>query len=152
MDERQLVIKRRIKRFCADIFFTYLFILVYVTLLTYNYYVYGKSFNLVFLDSIKLMLNSGNVWLILKNILGNIILFLPFGFLAPALFSFMRSFSHCFFVSLLISGIIEICQYEFAERIFDVDDIVLNSVGEILGWLIFKLFHKLYILFFEKNV
>jgi len=152
MDETWLTIRGRVKRFCAGIFFTYLFILVYLTLLTYNNYVYGKSFNLVLLDSIKLMLNSGNAWLILKNVFGNIILFIPFGFLAPALFHFLRSFSSCFFVSLFISIIIEVCQYEFAERIFDVDDIVLNTVGEILGWLVFKLFYKLYVLFFKKNV
>ncbi|GGE45284.1 hypothetical protein GCM10011391_25140 [Pullulanibacillus camelliae] len=152
MEETYLLVRRRVKRFCAGIFFTYLLILVYLTLFTYNYYVYGKSFNLVFFDSIKLMLDSGNIWLIMKNILGNVVLFFPFGFLAPTLFYFLRSFSNCFFISLFTSALIEICQYEFAERIFDVDDIVLNTAGAILGWIVFKLVYKLYALFFKKIV
>ncbi|MBM7680732.1 glycopeptide antibiotics resistance protein [Pullulanibacillus pueri] len=151
MDDIQPLVKRRVKRFCAGLFFTYIMTLIYVTLFTYNYYVYGKSFNLVFFDSIKLMLNSGDIWLILKNILGNVVLFFPFGFLAPTLFHHLRYFSSCFTISLLTSVVIETCQFEFAERIFDVDDIALNTVGAIFGWIFFHFVYKLFTLVFRKG-
>ena len=121
-----------------------------MTLFTYNYYVYGKSFNLVFFDSIKLMIDSGDPWLIIKNVLGNVVLFFPLGFLLPVVYKPMRNFRICFVISFGTSLLIEICQYEFAERIFDVDDILLNTVGSIIGWLIFKILHWAYSLVFIK--
>ncbi|HET6872852.1 MAG TPA: hypothetical protein VFH42_07670, partial [Sporolactobacillaceae bacterium] len=62
------IVKLRIKRFCKTLFWTYFFTLVYLTLFTFNYYRYGKSFNLVIFDSIKLMLASRNPVLIIKNV------------------------------------------------------------------------------------
>lgn len=132
-------VRRRVKRFCTGMFLTYLTVLLYVTLFTYNYYVYGKSFNLVFFDSIKLMLESGNPWLILKNILGNVILFLPFGFLLPIIYPKLRTFKTCLTLSFVMSLAIEMSQYSFADRIFDVDDIFLNTVGAVSGWVLFKI-------------
>ena len=142
--------RKRVKRFCIGLFFTYFFTLIYVTLFTYNYYVYGKSFNLVFFDSIKLMLDSGDPWLIAKNVLGNVVLFFPFGFLLPIVYKPMRFFRTCLPISFGTSLLIEICQYKFAERIFDVDDIFLNTIGAILGWIIFKILHRIYELVLSK--
>lgn len=132
------VVRKRVKRFCTGMFLTYLTVLLYVTLFTYNYYTYGKSFNLVFFDSIMLMLESGDPWLIFKNILGNVLLFLPFGFFMPIIYRKLRTFKTCLTLSFLMSLAIEASQYSFADRIFDVDDIFLNTLGAVLGWLLFK--------------
>lgn len=132
------IVRRRVKRFCAGMFVTYLTMLIYVTLFTYNYYVYGKSFNLVFFDSIKLMFQSGNPWLIAKNVLGNVCLFMPFGFFLPLVYRKLRTFKTCLLLSFFMSFSIEASQYLFANRIFDIDDILLNTVGGILGWILFK--------------
>jgi glycopeptide antibiotics resistance protein len=145
-----LLMRKRVKRFCMGLFFTYLFTLIYVTLFTYNYYVYGKSFNLVFFDSIRLMFDSGDPWLFAKNVLGNVVLFFPFGFLLPIVYKPMRFFRSCLAISFSTSLFIELCQYQFAERIFDVDDIFLNTVGAMLGWMIFRLFHRIYALVFPQ--
>ncbi|MFC4619307.1 VanZ family protein [Camelliibacillus cellulosilyticus] len=140
----EAVVRKRVKQFCATLFFAYFLTLIYLTLFTYNYYVYGKSFNLIFFDSIKLMLASGDLWLIVRNIFGNVLLFLPFGFFVPIILRSARSFFICLFLSFIVSLFIESCQYEFAERIFDVDDILLNTLGGVLGWMVFKPFHGLY--------
>ncbi len=132
-------VRRRVRRFCTAMFLTYLTALLYVTLFTYNYYVYGKSFNLVFFDSIKLMLESGSPWLILKNILGNVVLFLPFGFFLPLIYPKLHRFRVCLTLSFLMSLAIEMSQYSFADRIFDVDDIFLNTLGAIIGWMLYKI-------------
>ncbi len=128
----------RVKRFGTTLFLTYLLIVLYLTLFTFNYYVYGKSVNLVIFNSIKLMMASHNPLLIIKNILGNVCLFVPFGFLAPLLLRPLRRFWLSSLTGFGLSLLIEACQYEFAQRIFDVDDLLLNTLGSILGWLLFK--------------
>ncbi|WEG12290.1 VanZ family protein [Pullulanibacillus sp. KACC 23026] len=134
-----IFVKHRIKRFCSVLFLTYLLTVIYLTLFTFNYYVYGKSVNLVMFDSIRLMLRSHSPMLILKNILGNVLLFFPYGFFLPLFFKRFRSFSQLLGIGFLSSLLIESCQYEFAQRIFDVDDLMLNTVGAILGWIVFKI-------------
>lgn len=132
-------VQERTRRFLERLWIAYLTVVLYLTLFTYNHYVYGRSFNLVIFESIKLMAKSGSLTLICKNIFGNIGLFIPFGVLCPLLYIKYRSLFKCFSSALLASTLIEICQYLFAKRIFDVDDILLNVVGAISGWGIFKI-------------
>ena len=73
-----------------------------------------------------------------KNILGNILLFLPLGFLSSPLIKNKRLIT-VFTYSLLFSGSIEVMQYLFlTSRRADVDDVILNTMGGIIGYLIFK--------------
>ncbi|MCA0989352.1 VanZ family protein [Guptibacillus algicola] len=114
--------------------FIYLLALVYSTLFIYNYYPYGKSVNLVLFDSIKLMWESGSYWLILKNIIGNILLFMPLGFLVPLVHRRCRSLFVIAMIGFTISTMIELLQYFAAQRIFDIDDILLNGLGAVVGY------------------
>lgn len=78
-----------------------------------------------------------------SNLIGNIILFYPFGLLIS--FKIKRyKFIKIIVISLLFSSFIELFQF-FLKRISDIDDIVLNVMGSILGYLtylLFKLFKK----------
>ncbi|MFC7393926.1 VanZ family protein [Scopulibacillus cellulosilyticus] len=145
------IVRKRVKRFCLPIFITYLTILFYVTLFTFNYYTYGKSFNLELFDSIKLMFNSGNPWLFAKNVLGNVGLFLPFGFFLPLIYRKLRTFKTNLFLSFFMSLIIETCQFLFAKRIFDVDDIFLNTIGAVFGWVLFKCLYSIVTYIFKRS-
>jgi glycopeptide antibiotics resistance protein len=136
--------RQRIKRFALLCFILYFVFLGYITLFTYNYYVYGPSFNIVIFDSIKRMLRSGNYWLFFKNVIGNILLFLPLGFLLPLIHRKMRNFFYMTLIGILLSTFIELIQFTVAKRIFDVDDIFLNTVGAILGFILFHLIALLY--------
>ncbi|MFT8311123.1 MAG: VanZ family protein [Sporolactobacillus sp.] len=123
------------KHMAAVLFIGYLAVLVFATLLTHNYYTYGKSSNLILFSSIRLMLRSGSFPLILKNIGGNVLLFFPLGFLLPILIQPKRHFViRQLLVGCCISLLIELCQYFFAERIFDIDDVLLNTIGAMMGW------------------
>jgi glycopeptide antibiotics resistance protein len=128
----------------ALIFTVYFAVLIYATLFTYNHYVYGKSANLVLFDSIRLMWRSGNYWLIFKNIIGNVILFFPLGLLLPIIFRFFSSWRVMFVVGFGTSFIIEVLQYEYAQRIFDIDDILLNGFGALVGLILYKFFALLF--------
>lgn len=143
LDGLKPMMKFRIKRFCTTLFLAYLLTVVYLTLFTFNHYVYGKSVNLTMFDSIKLMLRSHNSLLILKNILGNLLLFFPFGFFLPLFFKRFRRFWAMLGTGFLSSLLIETFQYEFAQRIFDVDDMLLNTIGAVLGWILFKVTKRL---------
>ncbi|MBN8210652.1 VanZ family protein [Bacillus sp. NTK071] len=122
----------------------YLLALFYATLFIYNYYPYGKSVNLVLFDSIKLMWESGSYWLILKNIIGNILLFMPLGFLIPLVSNKWKSGLIIAIIGFATSTLIELLQYFVAQRIFDIDDILLNALGAVVGYVAFRLVLSLY--------
>jgi glycopeptide antibiotics resistance protein len=124
----------------ALIFILYMAVLIKATLFSFNEYVYGKSANLVLFDSIRLMWRSGDYWLIFKNIIGNIILFLPLGLLLPLIFRVFNSWRIMFVAGFGTSFVIEVLQYEYAKRIFDIDDILLNGLGAMTGLFIYKFF------------
>lgn len=73
----------------------------------------------------------------IKNILGNIIAFCPMGFLLPILFMRQRSIATiaiCFCFSLSF----EVIQILTNIGSFDVDDLILNTVGSTIGLLLYK--------------
>ncbi|WP_342572728.1 VanZ family protein [Paenibacillus sp. FSL R5-0749] len=75
-----------------------------------------------------------------KNLFGNIVLFIPLGIWIPWLFRRCRSF--LIFTStvvLLLLGV-EVIQLITSVGSFDVDDIILNTVGAWIGYAGFKLF------------
>lgn len=74
------------------------------------------------------------------NFLGNIILFLPIGFLLPLLFRKMESFPYTVIAGLSTSLFIEVMQLP-QNRSSDVDDLWLNTLGALIGYL-FYLFIK----------
>ncbi|TGA96455.1 VanZ family protein [Sporolactobacillus shoreae] len=116
----------------------YLTVLLILTLFTHNYYTYGKSVNLEIFSSVRLMLRSRDSLLILKNVLGNIALFIPLGFLLPLVSLRMRFFLLTIGCGILFSLMIETVQYLFAARIFDIDDLLLNAAGTIIGRFLYS--------------
>lgn len=73
------------------------------------------------------------------NLGGNVVGFLPFGFLLPALFKRIRKGWVIVLFSLEFSLMIEIIQLLSKVGCFDVDDIILNTLGGFLGYLFFCL-------------
>ena len=82
--------------------------------------------------------------LFIKNVLGNIILFMPFGFFISYLLRLDKK-GIVIFLTLITSTTIEITQLLIG-RVFDIDDIILNVVGGLLGLLGFYLFKIIYTL------
>jgi len=70
-----------------------------------------------------------------KQVLGNILLFIPFGYFATY-YSKLSKIRQITFVTFITSSTIEVVQ-KFIGRSFDVDDILLNITGGILGFLLF---------------
>lgn len=77
----------------------------------------------------------------LGNLLGNIIPFIPIGVLLPLLFRSI-SWKGVLAAAIAFSFSIEILQFLMQLGSFDVDDILLNTVGVMLGLLLFVLVVK----------
>ena len=76
-----------------------------------------------------------------ENIIGNIIIFVPFGILFPL--AFQTRFGKTISIGILYILIIETIQFISMLGIFDVDDMILNTTGICCGYLILKIIKQL---------
>ena len=93
-----------------------------------------------FKSLLDLINNNISVTRILENILGNIAIFIPFGLLLPIVQKDMSK--KIILYGLITSALIEIIQYVFALGSSDIDDLTLNTLGTIIGYLLYKIIHK----------
>ena len=86
------------------------------------------------------------------NVIGNIGLFIPFGFIIAKYIKPKKVWTN-FSIGLLVSSTIELVQL-YIGRSFDIDDILLNVLGCIIGYLIYlfiKLIHRKLPKFMKSN-
>ena len=74
----------------------------------------------------------------LRNVIGNILLLLPLGYLVPLVWKRIDSWRKAALLGISASLLIEITQLITHHGYFDVDDIILNAGGCILGWLCYS--------------
>jgi glycopeptide antibiotics resistance protein len=72
----------------------------------------------------------------------NVVIFIPLGIYAGVLFK-RWSFGKKLFFFFLISLVFEILQFFFRIGAFDVTDIITNTIGGIIGLMMFKAIEKL---------
>ena len=72
------------------------------------------------------------------NLLGNIVAFMPFGFFVPMFGKQRCGFFKTVLISALFSLFVETIQLAFKVGAFDVDDLILNTVGGMAGYLLFR--------------
>lgn len=119
-------------------------IILYTLLLLYWMFVgFGRETSSVNIVRLKPILSSIEYYKqapfisIIINLFGNIIVFIPFGFLG-ILYSKFNNFKTL--IIYFLSGIIivEFLQYITRRGVFDIDDIVLNSLGAFIGFKLYK--------------
>ncbi len=71
------------------------------------------------------------------NLFGNIILFIPFAIILNTVFK-VDKLKLILLFTVLLSTSIEILQYIFQVGLADIDDVILNSIGAILGYFIYN--------------
>ena len=74
-----------------------------------------------------------------KQVVGNFIMLLPLGIYLPLLYNRLNNFFLVLLLSLLVSLTIELLQLATRFRSADVDDVILNTTGSLLGFALFKL-------------
>lgn len=78
----------------------------------------------------------------LLNVFGNIAGFVPFGFFLPIVSRRGRRWYNAFFLSFGFSLCIEVIQLVFRVGSFDVDDLLLNTMGGALGFFTYRMVQK----------
>jgi glycopeptide antibiotics resistance protein len=143
------------REFLLNIFVFYLIALISVTIFPIDV-VWGESarrvrpvFNIIpFVDIITDFPRSQfslafKIRFLIRNIGGNLLLLLPLGIFLPSMWVKMRSFLKTVIMGALTSLIIELLQYALAYlgygwgRATDIDDLILNTLGVMIGYLIF---------------
>lgn len=117
----------------------YLILLIQITVFRFgiDWIVWGEP-RVVNLDPIT-TLRFLKPWAVLYNVVGNIGWFVPFGFLLARLWPYKQRFLPILFLGAGLSMSIELLQYLFNTGITDVDDLIFNTLGTVLGWLIYHL-------------
>jgi glycopeptide antibiotics resistance protein len=85
------------------------------------------------------LIGRGNHLIHIVNLIGNTILFMPIGLLAPLVF---RPISP---QKALVLGVatgltFEVMEVVFRVGIFDIDDVILNGLGIMIGYGVFVMF------------
>ena len=83
------------------------------------------------------------LWEMKINIIGNITMFIPIGIVWPVVFRKLDTHEKVIAAGVGYSLAIEILQLPFYDRVTDVDDLILNSLGFLIGYGIFLLVRKL---------
>lgn len=81
------------------------------------------------------MENRWMLGLAVKNLFGNFILFYPMGVFLPCLFKGARTVKKTLLIALCTILSVETVQIIFRLGIFDIDDLLLNVAGWILGFI-----------------
>ena len=118
------------KEFLSLVFILYILCLYYI--LTYQDMNYGGVNLIPFKEMFRYTFGS---YKFIKNIVGNILLFVPFGFFASYYLS-NRKVSLIVTVTLIVTSCAEGMQY-YLGRVFDIDDIILNVFGGFIGYLLY---------------
>lgn len=106
-----------------------------VTLQDYNY---GLSNYIPFREIFRYEIGSR---LFIKNIIGNILLFLPYGYFTSDYLNSKKILPVCF-LTMLVTLTIELVQLNIG-RTFDIDDVILNTLGGMCGYLLYRLIERI---------
>lgn len=100
--------------------------------------------------SLKLFETWGDTMTAHAYFVENIIMFLPYGVLLPIAFKRIRKLWMCTTSACLISCTLEVMQHITGRGYAQIDDVVTNTLGAAAGYIVFKIFDKLRLVFFRK--
>lgn len=140
------------------LFYAYIILLSYFLFFSEHY---GREnilkeyrYNLVLFKEIKRFLQYREqlgMESFMANILGNILAFAPLGFMLPLLNKRYQNFFRITFLCLFFSTSVEVVQLLLKVGIFDVDDILMNTIGGVLGYISYLIFSILLRIFNPKR-
>ena len=99
--------------------------------------------NLVFFDCYQKIF-VGHDKAILRSVLQNIIMFIPIGFTLSVVFKNKHSFLIPLAISFGLSLTIETCQLILDSGYFELDDLVNNTLGALIGILLYLIVSRIY--------
>ncbi len=145
-------VKKKIKTVSTVLFVLYFFVLLYFLFFADRVGIQSFEereyhYNLVFLQEIKrfwMYREQLGVWPVLLNLLGNVVGFIPFGFILPIIHRDTRRFFFITFSGFALSLCVETIQLVTKLGCFDVDDLIMNTLGAALGYIFFVVIYLFY--------
>ncbi len=89
----------------------------------------------------EILRHSVNSKLFFRNVIGNILLFMPLGWFITYYIKTSKVY-YALILSIIISLSIELIQL-YIGRVFDIDDIILNVFGGVLGYVLYMILYKI---------
>ena len=138
-----------IRAFAIVLFFLYFVVLFYFLFFseemgrTYSEREY--HYNLIPFHEIKRFIHYHEVLgmeAVILNLVGNVVAFMPFGFFLPVFATRCRTIWNTLLYSFELSVLVELIQLITKVGSFDVDDIILNTLGGILGYIVYKIVRR----------
>ncbi|MCI5622757.1 MULTISPECIES: VanZ family protein [Anaerostipes] len=139
--------KKRIGRFSIKIlFYLYIILIFYFVLLSERY---GREtgyqtshVNFIFFKEIRRFWEYRHLLSLeafITNLFGNIFAFSPFGFMIPIVTEKRKGCIRAVLGTFIFSLVIETSQLIMKVGVFDVDDLLLNTVGGFIGYILYRI-------------
>lgn len=140
----------KIREIFINLFFIYFLILVNLTMFKYGNLM--LDFNIKFyinyiplVETINMFRNDFlDINIALHNVIGNILLFIPLGFGIPLFFNEKNKLNKVILYGFTAPLTIEIIQLFTPYNTTDIDDVIFNTLGAILGFIIFNIIYKIF--------
>jgi len=152
--------KTALELFCTNLFVVFVLFVISITLFPIPFDTrllvdlredgYGRKNNFIPFASIYQIINMSHLSISLRQIGGNFCMLIPLGIYAPLYFKGMKKIRNFFILALLVSAGIEFLQFsigallQYNYRSVDVDDIILNVSGSLIGYIIYLIIKPLY--------
>lgn len=129
------------RRLCVVMFISYLIVLTYFMFFSDGF---GRSGHVGYAYNLELFKEITRFYQyrellgmksFLLNTVGNVVCFMPFGFFLPLINRHSGKWYNIFILSFLLSLGIETLQLILKVGSFDVDDIFLNTLGGVIGYI-----------------
>lgn len=143
--------KRKIKfgrELGLGLFVAYILLLLFLTVFRVQYFpwdlhiVSGRplsDINIIPIIQTMKLAQGNSILDFLYNLYGNILWFVPFGIMVPALSKKKMSLSKAVLLGGSLSIIIEAFQFLLMSGVSDIDDVIFNVIGVIIGYCLYQL-------------
>lgn len=136
--------KRHIRHISIIIFFIYILLMIYFLFFAENMgrsdYERQYSYNLIPFKEIERYIKYWDkigAFTASINLIGNVAAFVPFGALLPVISRSRLKFKESVVLTIDLTILVETIQLITKVGSFDVDDMLLNTIGGIMGYCLF---------------
>ena len=117
-------------------------VFIYYIILLFNMVIFARysnitSYNIIPFASITNLITNGNLYTIVINLFGNLLIFMPLEYFIIELFK-VNKFKQNLLLSFIIILMIETSQFILKIGVFDVDDIIICTFGMMIFYVIYN--------------
>ena len=130
-------------------------VFIYYIILLFNMVIFARysnitSYNIIPFASITNLITNGNLYTIVINLFGNLLIFMPLEYFIIELFK-VNKFKQNLLLSFIIILMIETSQFILKIGVFDIDDIIICTFGMMIFYVIYNSIKNIRRKYEEKN-